>query len=151
MFIYKAKPFDIPKVKAIENFLKEDLQKGGQEYSDRIIEVVTTGVETDEHKSELQELKNWIGCYFFKHQDVTAPKYETNFLQRLKMFLVSHSREMHWHIFFGRRIAYGLAKPKFPEKREMVLELDLPQYKDLKYKPRLLIFQRKIKPTYFFG
>lgn len=27
-FIYKAKPFDIPKVKAIENFLEKDLEDG---------------------------------------------------------------------------------------------------------------------------
>lgn len=28
VFIYKAKPFDIPKVKAIENFLQADLDQG---------------------------------------------------------------------------------------------------------------------------
>lgn len=151
VFIYQAKPFDIPKVKAIENFLDEDLKQGGQDFVDKIVEVVKVGVETEQHQAELRELKNWIGCYFNKHKDVTAPKYETNFLQRLKMFIVSNSREMHWHILFGRRIAHSLSKTKFEEKREILLELDFPQFKDLKYKPRLLIFQRKIKPTYFFG
>lgn len=28
VFIFKAKPFDIPKVKAIENFLQSDLDNG---------------------------------------------------------------------------------------------------------------------------
>jgi len=151
VFIYKAKPFDIPKVKAIENFLDSELRNGGKDLADKIVEVMAVGVETDQHRSELQELKNWIGCYFFKHPDVTAPKYETNFLQRLKMFIVSNSREMHWHILFGRRMAHSLAKTNYVEKREIVLELDFPQFKDLKFKPKLLIFQRKIKPTYFYG
>ena len=153
VFIYKAKPFDIPKVKPIENFLKTDLENGGKKNSDLINEVFIKHMETDEDKKELQKINDWVGCYFFKYPDFESDGYEKRFMETLKMFLLSQTRQMYWHIFFARRLDYTLTEITngFDEKREILLELDFPQFKDLKFKPRLLIFQRRTKPVFIFG
>lgn len=154
VFIYKAKPFDIPKVKAIENFIEKEYQDGGKAYADKIREVTVKGCESDAERLFVENLKKWLGCYFHKHLNDPAKKFdETSFMQRLKMFVISDSKALFWHLFYAKRLDYQITNKYYgdEEKKEICFEMHFDEYKDLKYKPRLLLFQRRTTPEYIFG
>ena len=69
------------------------------------------------------------------------------------MYLISQSTDLFWSIFFSKRLDYQLTDCTFdyPENREIFLELDFDWFKNLKYKPRILLFQRKTKAEFIFG
>jgi hypothetical protein len=155
IFIYKAKPFDIPKIKAIENFVKSDLENGGAKMSSQIVTICEKDCQEDSNRELIQSIKDWVGCYFNKHFIQETPKedFETKFIKRLKMFIIAESKDLYWNIFYSKRLEYQLTDCNFdyPETREICFELDFDCFKDLKYKPRLLIFQRRTKPEFIFG
>lgn len=96
-----------------------------------------------------------MGCYFHKHYN-TGPQekdFDTEFMKRLKMFIIAQSKDLFWSIFYSKRLDYKLTDctHDYPEDREIFLELDFDCFKDLKYKPRLLLFQRRTKPEFIFG
>lgn len=113
------------------------------------------GCQTDSSQQLIQSLKDWVGCYFHKHyqKDVPDKDFDTQFVQRLKMFLIAQSKDLFWSIFYSKRLDYKLTDCTFdyPEYREIFFELDFDCFKDLKYKPRLLFFQRRTKPELMFG
>jgi hypothetical protein len=111
--------------------------------------------EPDSSQALIASLKNWIGCYFHKHYNHAnkVKNFETDFVQRLKMFLISESKDLFWTIFYSKRLEYKLSDQThgYPENREICFELDFECFSDLKYKPRILVFQRKTKPVYSLG
>lgn len=123
--------------------------------SDKIVTICQKHCESDSVQVLIARIKDWVGCYFHKHynHDAKDKNFETEFVQRLKMFLIAESKDLFWSIFFSKRLDYKLAEQThgYPEKREIYLELDFDCFKDLKFKPRILLFQRKTRPEYSLG
>lgn len=124
--------------------------------SKKIKEIATHNLDSEQDKQLLQRIKEWLGCYFTKHgkteAEVTARDFEPELLKRLKMFVIADSKDLFWHFFFGKHLEYKLTDLHHDfERKEVFLELDFPAYKGEKVKPRLLIFQRKTHPEYYFG
>ena len=104
----------------------------------------------------MQKVKEWIGCYFHKHGNkdemANISDFETEFLKRLKMFVIADSKDLFWHFFFCKNLEYKLTENHYNfERKEVLLELQFPCYKGENSKQRLLIFQRKTHPEYYFG
>lgn len=121
-----------------------------EELGNSINIIYTKNFDSEKETKFIARIKDYISFYFVKHEEEfnkDQNAFEGKFLMQLRTLVLVASQKKFWNIFMGNKFEY-LIEHKVDEA-QIILELDFPNYKALKNKKKLFLFQKQgINPSF---